>query len=70
MPPRPTGGPGPDGGSTGLTRSRHRHLTGEAQVVAVEWRSGPRTPAWDALWGRLLADLECQGAGMASPDSD
>jgi hypothetical protein len=25
--------------------------------VAAEWAPRPRTPAWDALWRRILADV-------------
>jgi|TARA_Y100000310_G_scaffold112409_1_gene110892 hypothetical protein len=25
--------------------------------MTAEWRSGPRTPAWDELWRRILADV-------------
>jgi len=26
-------------------------------VIAAEWRHISRTPAWDALWRRILADV-------------
>lgn len=25
-------------------------------TLQAEWQAGPRTPAWDALWGRILAE--------------
>ena len=47
-----------------MTSDRHvegeeerRRRTDESMAIWTEWRSGPRTPAWDALWRRLLSDL-------------
>lgn len=30
---------------------------GSALALATDWRTGPRTRAWDDLWRRLLAGL-------------
>jgi hypothetical protein len=29
--------------------------------VQSEWRAGPRTPLWDALWRRILRDMQLRG---------
>ena len=33
-------------------------VTGGAPTIRTEWTAGARSPAWDALWQRILTDLD------------
>jgi hypothetical protein len=40
---------------------RHRDKHTQQLSIHAEWRVGPRTAAWDALWRRILEDLHPRG---------
>jgi hypothetical protein len=40
------------------SKRRDRHTI----LIRAEWPLGPRTPAWDALWQRILTDLDREWA--------
>jgi hypothetical protein len=46
--------------------SSHKSKRGDQGLaVHVEWRLGPRTPNWEALWARVLADVLPQLAELS-----
>ena len=36
---------------------RGSRASGRQMALRADWRTGPRTPAWDALWKQILADI-------------
>ncbi len=49
--------------------SRRTRRSGHGLAFRVEWHSGPRTPAWDALWRLIFADIasESGASGEGAP---
>ena len=39
-------------------------------TLQTEWRTGPRTRAWDELWARLLDGLGAEDAVDGDPDNE
>lgn len=54
------------------TRTVPANRGGGAIVVKTEWRTGPRTRAWDELWRWLLSEVrpDAPTDGDAEPDTD
>jgi hypothetical protein len=50
--------PGQQGDDTARRKGR---AADRPLAVHAEWRSGPRSRAWDALWRRILEDVFASG---------
>ena len=47
-----------------------RDATSSAVTLATDWRTGPRTRAWDDLWRRLLDGLPIARDGDSSANDN
>jgi hypothetical protein len=47
---------------SGSSRQERRQVD-----LSADWRVGPRTSAWDALWRRILADVLSEGHHAGGP---
>ncbi len=50
------------------TEPNPHEQAGSDVTLRVEWRTGPRTQAWDELWRRLLARVRERTAADGDPD--
>ncbi len=56
-----------------MDQDDNRHANREPILIQAEWQHGPRTPAWDALWRRILEEVlapeEKAEEGVGSDDA-
>ncbi len=50
------------------TKPNDHVQAGSDVTLRVEWRTGPRTRAWDELWRRLLARVRERATADGGPD--